>query len=674
MATLDRGGRPRDTGRRPACPDGHLGKITFHGYRKRTDGLYARPRYLCDHQQCGPRCRPTCKGRHTFTGSEQTRTHAHPEGLWCRECDRERSLRDGTPVGNYWDFEARLIADALIAVGAGASYRSAAVGMRLAARRVHHDAKGVPYASKAGETVARYLDHFGELALSQFEHPEWPEVLVLDALPLWRREVVEGDPFSFEQSDNGAILFAVGYTEPVSHRRRRRRTDEDEQAGGPARHNRPRRLPHLWRVEVAGGHDRWSWFDFLSSIGGTPKWIVVDGDSAVRFAIKLRWGTGPDAPIIYSCEGHLQNRFRERARDEDHLTGHEIWKLWPKHKRGSHDGPPGPLWSRDDYRRLLDAVLAYPPERVKNITSWIAYHDETIRRQFDLRERHPGYPRGTGATEAASRRVDLWIGDRWKTFQNVRRINITLGLMRAQIAGHADPAACSRVIRAELERTNGRPRLDWRQFHNPWALRKGLFHLSDAAVRRVEQDRRRYLINAQASSIAKKAARMNAYHLTNGYPPIELTDARTPSVKVEGKKVSDFPLIAREWDPANKGDPGTTEAGSTTIVGWVCAHNPPHRWRTKVGNRTRRLTGCGALRGGAARKATDDPPDLAAIRAAWGDYESTPALSASVVPPEDGWPDDEEPISDPLAYEIGREDDLLPPIGGDWGEQVSHRL
>jgi hypothetical protein len=227
------GGRPREQGRRPACPDGHDGVVWFHGFRRRDDSLYARPRYECVHQVCDASCRTDCAkphahtrwcprkcdGTHTFTGPEQARTHRHPDGLWCRECDRSRTKRDGTPVANDWDFEARLIAEALMAVGSGASFRQAAEAMRISARRIRHDAQGIAYTSREGETVARYLDHFGPLLTGLSEHDAWPEVLVLDAHPLRRREASPDDPFSFEEAGNGALLFALGYTSPVPRRR-----------------------------------------------------------------------------------------------------------------------------------------------------------------------------------------------------------------------------------------------------------------------------------------------------------------------------------------------------------------------------------------------------------------------------------------------------------------------
>jgi hypothetical protein len=94
-------------------------------------------------------------------------------------------------------------------------------------------------------------------------------------------------------------------------------------------------------------------------------------------------------------------RFRERALSKDGRRGIDVSRLWPEHKPWIEDPPPGPLWSRDHYRRFLDAVLAYPPERVESITTWIRDHDETkVQGQFP--EHQPGsgvrYPISTGTS------------------------------------------------------------------------------------------------------------------------------------------------------------------------------------------------------------------------------------------------------------------------------------
>lgn len=633
----------------PSCPDGHGGRVSPWGFRRRGDRLYARPVFRCEHDTCDRSCARrrlrtgrACHGVHYFTGTSHGRTAEHPQGLWCPECSHGRTLRDGLPIANQWDFEARLIADALIEVGSGASYRAAAQAMRVAARRFHVE-NGVPIVSPWGGSVMRYLDHFGRLVLDTVEHQEWPEVLVLDAMPLRQRVVVPDDPFSFEQAGSGAILVAVGYSAQVPHLRRRRRDDDDNLV---AVEPRTKRVPHVWKIALSGGYNRWAWHDFLAELPGTPKWIVVDGESPVRLAIKMRWGDGPDAPIVYSCEGHLQRKFRDRARNDDKLPGVEVARLWPEFKRHvpAEDQPPGPLFRRDDYRRLLDAVLAFPEDRVANSSRWIRDHDETIRRQFELRDQFKGlgYRRGNGAAEAVIEQLGDMLGDRVKVLQNVFRTNVMLGLMAAHLGHLDDRDSYMRIVRDELDRTNGRPLVDWRARHYKGRVRRGspnpegsLFALADHYQRLGEDSQRGYWVEKQASSMTTKLVQHNLYHFLNGYPPLTLTVSRVPSVRLKGLRLRDLPLIRREWDPANPGDPDTIAATHyKEEVGWICWEDRSHRWRQTVNARCQRLNGCPEcqrVRGAAGRPEVSPRQHLRRIRDDWGDYEEPAVLAEAPI-------------------------------------------
>jgi hypothetical protein len=92
---------------------------------------------------------------------------------------------------------------------------------------------------------------------------------------------------------------------------------------------------------------------------------------------------------------------------------------------------------------------------------------------------------------------------------------------------------------------------------------------------------------------------------------------------------------AQCWTPdvpiATRLDP----TGSTREVGWICALDPSHRWRTPIENRTRRLTGCGAMRGRAAVAHRAGPPDLARLRQSWGPFDLAPGASGGEVDDED---------------------------------------
>jgi hypothetical protein len=204
------------------------------------------------------------------------------------------------------------------------------------------------------------------------------------------------------------------------------------------------------------------------------------------------------------------------------------------------------------------------------------------------------------------------------------RIPLVCGVASATVS-----ARCAMARRSgEVDHDAGRPRLDWTA-HNNRAGQKGLFELSERAQSYVENEKRGYWSAAQAGTVQRKVAVINAYHAAHGFPPVELTNAKTPAIKTTNKTVVDFPLIARECDPANPDDPEHTAAGGGNEVGWICFSDPRHRWRAQVGQRCGRASGCpecGRVRGLAIR---EQQPDLATIRARWGDYEDLAPIALS---------------------------------------------
>jgi hypothetical protein len=67
---------------------------------------------------------------------------------------------------------------------------------------------------------------------------------------------------------------------------------------------------------------------------------------------------------------------------------------------------------------------------------------------------------------------------------------------------------------------------------------------------------------------------------------------KTASVKVAGKMLTDFPLVARDWDPAaNDRAVETVRAGTDYRAHWKC-HRCAHTWVAPVGQRTIRQTRC----------------------------------------------------------------------------------
>ena len=588
-------GRPRTTTTVPQCPRGHLGHVRLAGRRPRSDGLYSRPIYWCYFDPTDPR------KRHRFTAGHEHRTDLHPAGAACPECQTTPGRHQGPVVVPTWDFEAQIIAEALILVGRGLSFREAAQTIRHASRRYVEVADGIAYASRDGGLVARYLDLFGGPVVRSVAHTHWPRILLLDAVPL-RSTVINAGGIRATEA-KGAFLAASGYTRPGSHYF----TAEGREILDPAR-------PHLWHVQLAGGLDMLSWLDLLGTLDGEPEWVVCDDDAAIKAAVRERWG---GRPVIYSCEGHLLRLF-EKFAARDGFSPIEAKALWGDALR-----------DEDHWREFLARVLSRPIADVEEIAEWVGRSHELVERQFGLRRR--GYPRGTGAMEAALGRIDEWIGRRRKTFQNVRRLNFVLALMRAQLGGHADPAAYAQIVRAEIERLRtespdrfGRPVIDWWKHLDPPGVR-GVSELVDQAAARRQALQADYLGAAKRRSIERKALLTNAYHSSVGAPLVEVMPAaRSASVRTAGKPLSDFPLVFREWDPdQNGGDaPADEPASSSKRRQWRCHFDPSHTWPAVVNQRCARLTGCPDCSKAARRKRRVSQPkrtkSLAEIAAAAG--------------------------------------------------------
>lgn len=98
---------------------------------------------------------------------------------------------------------------------------------------------------------------------------------------------------------------------------------------------------------------------------------------------------------------------------------------------------------------------------------------------------------------------------------------------------------------------------------------------------------------AKARSVIANVAAQNQALAEIGAPQMEATIApgrATASVKVTGKMLAaDFPLIARDWDPAaNDRAPASIKA-----VGWIYADDAEHPpYRMSPSTRAKRPIGC----------------------------------------------------------------------------------
>jgi hypothetical protein len=103
----------------------------------RFDGRYGKP----GHRRQLYRCVPGNGDRpHRFT-ELLPREEAWRDA--CEACERQVHLHEGPHAARRYQFVARGIAEALVAVGAGASYRQAALVARERARRLRADPERV---------------------------------------------------------------------------------------------------------------------------------------------------------------------------------------------------------------------------------------------------------------------------------------------------------------------------------------------------------------------------------------------------------------------------------------------------------------------------------------------------------------------------------------------------
>jgi hypothetical protein len=125
---------------RATCP-----RPEHTGSRIRFDGHYGKP----GHRRQLYRCVPANGDRpHRFTERLAREESWHDA---CETCERPVRLHEGPHAARRYQFVARGIAEALQAVGAGTSYRQAALVARERARRLRPDPEtGEPRLTRHG--------------------------------------------------------------------------------------------------------------------------------------------------------------------------------------------------------------------------------------------------------------------------------------------------------------------------------------------------------------------------------------------------------------------------------------------------------------------------------------------------------------------------------------------
>ena len=394
---------------RAACPQPeHVGS------RVRLDGLYGKP----GHRRQRYRCIPANGDRaHRFT-ERLPREEAWHDA--CEICERPVGLHEGPHAARHYQFVARGIAEALETVGAGASYRQAALLARERARRVPVDPEtGESRLTRHGQLVADWVEVFAPVVFEPRRPSAWPEAgsLLLDDLPFSVR-----DPATGRFRIAFRVYCAAGF-----------------EAG----------RPKLWHLEAHTSKSQAAWERFLSGLEGAPPRVVCDNDIGLTGAVRARF---PQAEL-YLCEWHLRHaleRLMAKVHRKEPQHREAIDALLPR-VEAAFTGPS--FWAPF----VRDAHAAEIPR----LSGWLDGNGRIVSEQFGrrgLRSLRPAdMPLSTSPLDGLIEPIRAALHPRRYGLKNRERTNRLLWLMQLHANRQDDPLTYAKNIRARLEANSGRP-------------------------------------------------------------------------------------------------------------------------------------------------------------------------------------------------------------------------
>jgi hypothetical protein len=402
---------PRASATRLKCP-----RPDHAGSRIKLDGTYGKPGHRRQRYKCSPRAGKP----HVFTELLPREESWHGS---CDHCERQVERREGPKAPRHYQFVARGIAEALGAVGAGATYMHASRVARDRARRFRFDLEtGEVRESDHGQLVADWVELFAPVVFEAYRPSAWPAEgsLLLDHLPFRVRALDAGG----RRVPAGRVAFdvfcAVGY-----------------RAG----------KPRLWLGGAFASAHPANWSTFLASLPGEPGRVVCDAHVGMLRAIEARW---PKAEL-HQCEWHLQHALeRLLAKQARRDPSEELQELRSR-AEGALAGPS--FW-----RAFVRSARGNPNEVLER---WMAVNGPTIEAQFARRmppSRRPAdTPLTTAALEQITRPIAAALYPRRYALKNRERLNRLLMLMQLSVNGEDDLQAYAKAIRAWLGSNGGRP-------------------------------------------------------------------------------------------------------------------------------------------------------------------------------------------------------------------------
>jgi len=385
------------------------------GSRVRFDGHYGKP----GHRRQLYRCVPANGDRpHRFTELLPREESWHDA---CESRERPVHLHEGPHAARHYQFVARGIAEALGAVGAGASYRQAALVARERARRLRADPEtGAPRATRHGQLAGDWVEVFAPVVFEAHRPSAWPlsGSLLLDDLPFSVR-----DPATGRFRIAFRVFCAAGFE---------------------------RGRPRLWRVEAFPDASQANWETFLRALDGAPPRVVCDNHYGLNGAVRAAF---PEAEL-YLCEWHLRHaleRLMAKIRtSEEHRDA--IDALLPR-VEAAFTGPS--FWKPF----VRDALATEIPR----LSEWLEGTGRVVEDQFrrrGLRSQRPAeMPLSTSPMDGLIEPIRAAVHPRRYGLKNRERTNRLLLLMQLHANRHDDPLAYAKSIRAWLETNSGRPHI-----------------------------------------------------------------------------------------------------------------------------------------------------------------------------------------------------------------------
>jgi hypothetical protein len=366
--------------------------------------------------------------RYVCVPSNGDRPHRFTEALpreeaWadaCEQCERDVGLHEGPHAARNYQFVARGIAEALVMVGTGSTYRDAALVARERAKRLRSDpASGELRFSRHGSLVMDWVEVFAPVVFEAYRPRAWPAggSLLLDDVP-----------FRVRDPDSGSTRIAFRIFAALGYERGRAK---------------------LWRLEAVTTKSQPDWEAFLGALNGAPPRVVCDNDDGLTNAVRARF---PDAEL-YLCEWHLRHaleRLIGKLRTEQPQHRDAIDQLLGD-VEAAFTGPA--FWAPFTERCHAAAI--------PRVSEWLNSTGQIVEDQFRRRgpraSRPADMPLSTSPLDAFTNPIRASIGPRAYGLKNRQRTNRLLTLMQLHANHQDDERAYVRHIRACLEANHGRP-------------------------------------------------------------------------------------------------------------------------------------------------------------------------------------------------------------------------